>query len=29
MKQKPQGVLEFLSSPMMIFLISPAREKSS
>ena len=28
-KQKPQGVFEFLSNPIMIFLISPAREKSS
>ena len=29
MKQKPQGVFVFLSNPIMIFLISPAREKSS
>ena len=28
-KQKPQGVFEFLSNPIIIFLISPAREKSS
>lgn len=28
-KQKPQGVLLFLSRPMIILLISPARENNS